>query len=385
MKTDKAIAGQAGNLSKTASHPAAHPRCLQIPQGCKDTLQFLFLAKHALGSGLPDPEDGNHAVYHYDVLQKLRRIGLRVTPANSFTALYDKPEFDFLITLLNRAGFRNSEMFAPLFGEYHGIPYLGGSPMARGASDDKHITKRIVSALGIDTLPWKYYPIGGLDNRTPEFDYEALIVKPNASSGSWGVQQVACWQDAARHIAELHGQGHDVIVEPCIDGTDYAVPVVGAGEPWVLPLIRYQYAQGNMPTYEQKRGLLRGQVATRRLVINDKALEQRFYPPSEAIIAEFWPFDHGRIEFRVERSTGKAWFIEINLNCNLSAEMAIAVSAGSLGISHEQIIETIVCHSLLRQNVINDVRTIAPDPEPARVYREHPARALPRGLRLTAP
>ena len=66
---------------------------------------------------------------------------------------------------------------------------------------------------------WKYYPMGGLDNAAPEFapDFHdhAFIVKLNASSGSWGVHQLACRSEAARHIAELHGQGHDVLVEPC--------------------------------------------------------------------------------------------------------------------------------------------------------------------------
>lgn len=338
---------------------AFHPKVLQIPQVYKDTLRFLFLAKHALSHGLPDPEDGNHAVYHHDILQKLRRIGLRVTPANTFEALYGKPDFNFLITLFNRAGFRNSEMFAPLFGEYHRIPYLGGSPIVRGVSDDKHVTKRIVQALAIDTPPWKYYPIGGLDNSAPGFEYDSLIVKPNASSGSWGVRQVSGWAEAARHVAELQGQGHDVIVEPCIGGTDFAVPVIGSGDPWVLPIIRYQYAEGNMRTYEQKRGLLHSHTPTECVALRDKHLEQRFYPLCRRIINEFWPFDHARIEFRVDNRTGKANFIEINLNCNLAADKAIAVSAASLGVSHEELIETVICHSLLRQGVISEVETIA--------------------------
>lgn len=332
---------------------------MRVPQVYKDTLRFLFLAKHALSHGLPDPEDGNHAVYHYDLLQKLRRIGLRVIPANTFEALYGKPDFDFLITLFNRAGFRNSEMFASLFGEYHRIPYLGGSPIVRGVSDDKHVTKRVVQALGIDTLPWKYYPIGGLDNSPPDFDHAPLIVKPNASSGSWGVKQFGSWNDAAQHIADLQGQGHDVIVEPCVDGEDFAVPVIGAGDPWILPIIQYQYAEGNMRTYEQKRGLLHSHTPTECVVLMDESLERRFHPVCRTIINEFWPFDHARIEFRIDSRTGKANFIEINLNCNLAADKAIAVSAGSLGVSHEELIETILCHSLLRQGVISEVETIA--------------------------
>lgn len=90
-----------------------HPRCLTIPQRHKDDLRFLYLAKHALSTGTLDPEDGNHAIYHHEILQTLRRIGLRVVPSNRFESLRGFPDFHFLITLFNRAGFRNSEMFAP--------------------------------------------------------------------------------------------------------------------------------------------------------------------------------------------------------------------------------------------------------------------------------
>ena len=88
----------------------------------------------------------------------LRQIGLRVVPSNRFETLYAFPDFDFLITLFNRAGFRNSEMFAPRFGEFHRLPYWGASPIVRGLADDKHFMKRIDQALGIPTPPLEVRP-----------------------------------------------------------------------------------------------------------------------------------------------------------------------------------------------------------------------------------
>ena len=105
-----------------------HPRCLTIPQCYKDELRFLFLARHALSTGAPDPEDGNHAIYHHEILQTLRRIGLCVVPSNRFESLHAFPDFDFLITLFNRAGFCTSEIFTALFGEFHRLPYWVASP-----------------------------------------------------------------------------------------------------------------------------------------------------------------------------------------------------------------------------------------------------------------
>ena len=47
-----------------------------IPAADKDRLRVLFLAKHATAGGQLHGEDGNHAVYHHEVLDTLRAIGV---------------------------------------------------------------------------------------------------------------------------------------------------------------------------------------------------------------------------------------------------------------------------------------------------------------------
>lgn len=323
------------------------PRCLQIPQRLKDELKFLFLAKHALGNGQPHHEDGTHATYHREMLDTLRGIGLTVIPAGSFDALYAPPSFDFLITLYNRAGFRGSEAFGPLLAEMHGLPYLGGSPMVRAISDDKHFMKRVARGLGVLTPDWQYFPIGCVGRSPPAFDWQALIVKPNASSASWGIEVVTRWDDAQRHVQFLHQQGHDVIVEAYIDGDDLAAPVVGSISPWYLPVIRYRGDDGPIRTYAQKRDLVPSQ--TEHEMLTDAALANQVQQASEVIVNELWPFDHGRLEFRCERGTGRLMFIEVNLNCNLWSRKTISSVARQIGVSHSELIETILCHSLQRQ------------------------------------
>lgn len=329
-------------------------QCLKIPEAAKRELRFLFLAKHALSNGAQDAEDGNHANYHHEMLKTLREIGLQVTAANRFQALYEKPEFDFLITLFNRAGFHNSEMFAPLFGEFHRVPYLGAAPIIRGATDNKHFMKRIVQALGIRTPRWKFYPIGSSDRTAPGFETDALIVKPNASSASWGIEVTSDWVHAARHISDLHRQGHDVIVEDYIDGTDVAVPIIGSVKPRYLPVIEYRSPSGAVRSYACKRGL--AAIDGEQMLVAEAGVMAGLQPLCDAIVPEIWPFDYGRIEFRIAPSPagGAPHFIEVNLNCNLSSTKAVARSAQSIGVSHAALVETILCHSLLRQGVITE-------------------------------
>lgn len=335
-----------------------HHRCLKIPQVYKDQLQFLFLAKHAHSQGLPDATDGTHAVYHHELLTTLRQLGLNVEPANQYSALFKPPQHDFLITLLNRGGFRNSEILAPLLAEMHGLPYWGGAPMVRGLSDDKHFMKRLVQALGLATPPWQFYPVGGYcDLQEPAFEYPSLIVKPNASSASWGVRHVDHWKAAKEHIQYLHREGHDALVECFIDGFEINAPVVGAGSPWYLPVMQYCSNSGGLRSYEEKRDLV---MSDNHYVVHSettfaRAVQQLSVP----IVNELWPFDHGRLEFRVEHETGRLWFIEINLNCNLWSRKAISSAARYLGVEHSELVETILCHSLLRQGLIQQEAMLA--------------------------
>src|SRR5688572_8890831 len=95
-------------------HIALRQGPLRIFDEDKDRLVFLFLAKHALSGGAPDAVDGTHAVYHHEMRETLKSIGLWVSAADSYGSIYERPRADFVVPLLNRAGFLNSEMLAPL-------------------------------------------------------------------------------------------------------------------------------------------------------------------------------------------------------------------------------------------------------------------------------
>src|SRR3712207_1463395 len=130
----------ADEASETGVHPQIQPRT--IPEEAKERLRLLFIAKHALWEGGLHPEDGNHAPYHVEVREILRSLGFRhLSLANRYDVLFEKPDVDFVFPLLNRGGFLNSEMMAPLLCTRAGIPFLGASPILRGLADDKHLTK----------------------------------------------------------------------------------------------------------------------------------------------------------------------------------------------------------------------------------------------------
>ncbi|WP_420146141.1 phosphoribosylglycinamide synthetase [Sphingobium sp.] len=334
---------------------AIHPRQMHIPAADKARLRILFLAKHACADGSPDAQDGNHAIYHHEMRTTLESIGLHVALANSYDAVYDRPDADFVVTLLNRGGFQNSEMLAPLLLSRRDMPYLGASPIVRGLSDDKYLSKMVARARGVPTMQAQLFRRGGLFD-APSFDADRLVVKPNASSASWGVKMVDDWAQARDHADSLFALGHDVLVEQWAPLLDVAVPVVGGsgGQPWILPPMMYVPADPNRErSYEEKRGLIDAGDDP-LILIEDADLRSRLESMTAALLTELWPFDYGRFEFRYDPVSGQALFMEVNLSCNLWSKKTISRSAASIGVDHAALVETIIGHSLARQGLLNE-------------------------------
>lgn len=336
-----------------------HERRARISEDDKSRLRVLFLAKHAAGGGAPDQVDGNHAVYHHELRTTLEAIGLNVVAAQDYAAIESEADVDFVFPLLNRAGFQNSEMLAPLMLARRGLPFLGASPILRGLADDKHLSKLLAWRHGVPTAAWTVCRRGG-QIEAPSFRADRLVVKPNASSASWGVKVVGDWADGREHVQRLHALGHDVIVEEYLPILDIAVPVIGGDgpEPWMLPPMAHcPETLGEVRSYEEKRALVPTLADSDPLsVVEDTDLVRRLEEHTSRLVSELWPFDYGRFEFRYDPASGALAFMEVNLSCNLWSKKSISRSAASLGMSHEMLVESIVAHSMQRQTVIGERR-----------------------------
>lgn len=317
---------------------------------------MLFMAKHALWGGGMHPEDGNHAIYHHEVRTTLEELGLNLQLANSYNVLFTDPGADFVFPLLNRGGFLNSEMLIPLLCNMHRIPYLGAIPFLRGLGDDKSVSKLVSVHAGVPTAPWFCYRRGAPTEEAnlPPSAAGRWVIKPNASSASWGISDAHEWTGVANAIADIHGQGHDAIVEPYLDGYDVQVAFITIdGAPVQLPMLWYEREDTQrLWTYYEKRDLVQNteKAALKRFDHSD--LAPRVSRLAHLVAREFVPFDYGRIEFRVDLKTGEVNFIEINLNCNLWSEKVMAKAAAQAGFSHAELLETILAENWRRNGLI---------------------------------
>jgi D-alanine-D-alanine ligase len=103
-------------------------------------------------------------------------------------------------------------------------------------------------------------------------------------------------------------------------------------------------------TYAEKRGF--SESGARLVPLEDEEMAERLRGYTRALIPELWPFDYGRFEYRINKETGEAHFLEVNLQANIWSKRVIGQSAALAGISHPELIETVVCHSLLRHGLI---------------------------------
>ncbi|PAL25027.1 phosphoribosylglycinamide synthetase [Sphingopyxis sp. GW247-27LB] len=323
----------------------------RLPDRLRDTQRLLFIAKHARWTGGLHPEDGNHALYHREVREILEGLGLRLSVADSYAALFDRPDADFVFPLLNRGGFFNSEMLLPLLCNRVGLSYVGASPIVRGLSDDKHLTKLEAAARGVPTAPWTLFRRGAPVDVARCPPARRWVIKPNNSSASWGIRDAHDRGELAQAVAEIHALDHDAIVEPFIDGSDVEVPVITVGgAPAILPMMIFEQTDPtHLRTYQEKRDLVDRSAKYSLRLFDDAELEARIAAHVEQMVEVFRPFDYGRFEFRVDFASGEVRLLEVNLNCNLWSEKVFGRAAVAAGFTQADLIETIVAESMIRQ------------------------------------
>ncbi|NJS13821.1 MAG: phosphoribosylglycinamide synthetase [Sphingopyxis sp.] len=324
-------------------------------------LRILYIAKHVFWNGDLHPEDGNHAVYHREMRDTLEGLGLNLRLANDYSTLFQDVDADFVFPMLNRGGFFNSEMLLPLLCTRMGLPFLGASPILRGLSDDKHLTKAEAVRVGVPTMPWRVFRRGAHVDPTLCPAASRWVIKPNNSSASWGIGDATDHAGIGEAVARIHAEGHDAIVEPFFAGSDVEVPVITVeGRPHILPMMIFRQADpDHLRTYSEKRDLVDRAQKYSLDYFTDAGVVEKISAMTNRLIEIFWPFDFGRFEFRLNEASADVQFLEVNLNCNLWSQKVFGRAAVAAGLNQSDLIETILAESLIRHGLMQRVSASA--------------------------
>ena len=320
-------------------------------------IKVLFLAKYApanLNSKIPSEiEDVIYAEYHHDIHRIISSMFEEVYSFSDVNQLlHNKPDVDYVFSLYNRMNFRNSEIFVSSVCEYYGIPYLGATPNIRAVAEDKNLAKIFASHLGITTSEWCTCDVG---KKIPKITFEGpYFVKPRYGASSLYIDEKSfcvTQNDVFEKTKDYHNHGIDVIIEKYISGTSITVPIINNyGSPIVLPfVVETSNTPHNIITYKQKRKIVNG---LERMVNTDNLLQKEIQSIALELFKSIQPLDYTRIDFIIDDNTKIPYFIEFNVCCNLGKHAAINISANSIGISHNQLIENISLSSMYRQNLI---------------------------------
>lgn len=318
-----------------------------------------FIAKYAPAEGSTTPvktdiENKVYAKYHFDIYSILKSSSSYriITGHDANYIIENHNKIDYIFSLLNRAPYRNSEIFISSLAEYYKIPYLGARPNIRALAEDKHLAKIMASFCGISTPQWITLDLGEqLQNAEPFLG--PYFVKPRYGASSKHINEESIchsWDDVRKRVEYLHLLGEDVIIEEFVDGIYYSSPIIYTnGIAHVLPPIQEKsILKGNVVSYLQKRKVHSGLTRT---VETDANVVDKIAIASTTISHYIRPIDYTRIDYIIDPN-GTIFFLEFNVCCNLGIQSAFMLSAKAEGMTHPQLIMKILNESLTRQGII---------------------------------
>jgi D-alanine-D-alanine ligase len=227
-----------------------------------------------------------------------------------------------------------------------GIPYTGADADFYQGTTSKIDMKHAFDAAGVSTAPWRVIDRGARITKTLFSKLGTpLIVKPAVSAGSMGITIKSVVGDSAalrEQVAQLHEGYHGwdlvsggVLVERFIAGPEFTTFIVGsAADPeraMIYPPIERIFHR-SLPATEQFLSYDRlWEVHERESPVGNSENLWEYEPAPtqlrEQIEALSWSayaavggHGYGRVDLRMDATTGELFVLEVNAQCGLSED-----------------------------------------------------------------
>lgn len=270
------------------------------------------------------------------------------------------------------------EAFYPIIYEGLNIPFTGSKASLLLLSLNKHLTKSILNANGINV------PNGVLiterNGFIPEELKYPLIVKPNAEGSSKGITQqsvVENKQDCEKRVNELlEKYPCGVIVEEFISGRELSVPMLEAYPEKILGIVEHVFdlksmdAKYNIYDFDSKFVDNNTNVKTICPAKLNKNEYEQIMEMSKKIFKILDCKDIGRIDIRLSEN-GTPYFIEANPLPSLAFDASVAEAAKTKGLSYKNLIDMII-KSSIRNNKLDEISIVKDKNAKAHQSQERP-------------
>lgn len=221
-----------------------------------------------------------------------------------------------------------------------GVPYTGSGLLGSAVSMDKDLAKRLMRFAGVPTPDWLMAPQSS--ERVEQLLGFPVIVKASKQGSTVGLTIVreASALEAAYQTAFQHDD--EVLIERFVPGRELTVGVLN-GE--ALAVGEIVLKKGEIFDYEAKYqpgGAL--EVFPADLPLETAREAQRL----GVLVAEILKIrDYCRVDFRLDPK-GALWCLEANTLPGMTAMSLLPQSAEALGMSFDQVCETILARALER-------------------------------------
>lgn len=328
----------------------AMPEIYQKPIGNKKDVDF---TPH-FSLEAPDP------ISEFDfIVKSIQKAGYEAYVLNikdsldTFIKDYDKNKPDVVFNLVEIFNDQpRLEMHFTGLMELMGIAYTGAPPMALGTCQNKTLTKRILSTLGIRTPHYKI-----LKNMKASFRlglHYPLIVKPAWEDASVGIDDNSIVYDvkALKKRVEyvFNSFKQPALVEEFIVGRELNVAVFGDKEPKVLPISEIDFSA--MPnhlhpivSFQAKWDPLH-EAYHKTVPICPAPLTKRVRLEAENMALQCFRAvgvrDYARVDMRLSKDDGKLYVLEVNPNPDLQEGAGFMRSAKYAGYSYRKMLKMII-------------------------------------------
>ena len=247
--------------------------------------------------------------------------------------------------------------------EIAGIPYVGCGVLASAVGMDKDVMKRLFLQAGLPATPYRTVysrEIGrGLDNLkrsvAEEFGYP-MFSKPANLGSSVGVCKIHSEEEfeaALKHSAQFDKK---VLIEKGIDGRELECAILGNDEPQAS-VVGEVISSREFYDYEAKYESPDSRIEIPARIENKKSEEVR-----DLALRSFKAIDGSglaRVDFFLERGSGKVWINEINTIPGFTPISMYAKLWAAAGVEFQELVRRLVRFGIQRFQERNEQRISA--------------------------
>lgn len=304
--------------------------------------------------------EGSDPLSEYEGMAKaLAKIGYEAYTLNIMDSLSvfikdyekNKPDVVFNLVELFKDQPRLEMSFTGIL-ELLNTAYTGASPLALGTCQNKTLTKRILSSLGIRTPRYKI--IKSMDRSFRLGLRYPLIVKPAWEDASVGIdnESIVDNVDLLKKRVEyvFNSFKQPALVEEFIIGRELNVSVFGDKNPVVLPISEIDFSR--MPdnlhpivSFQAKWDPLH-EAYHKTIPICPSLLPDETREAAEKIalqcVQAVGTRDYSRVDMRLSKEDNKLYVLEVNPNPDLTEGAGFMRSAKQGGYSYKKTLKMIV-------------------------------------------